>query len=407
MKHDIVMVAVYLLLQSFAFAAAAQAPSDSDRASVVDGNNAFAVALYAQLRSGTGNLFFSPESISTALAMTYAGARGQTAAEMEKALHFMLPPERLSPAAGALLNRLNAAHAGYQLSVANGLWAQQDLKFLPAFLELTERDFGAGVNRVDFDNAAEAAKRINDWVEQKTEDKIRNLITPGALGSDTKLVLANAIYFKGNWETPFSKARTEQEDFYLSGKQKVTAPLMHRGGSFNYFDGGTFQALEIPYKTGELSMIVLLPNKTDGLSRLEQAITPSSARQWLSQLRRVPSVLLTLPRFTMTQQFQLSGTLAQMGMPLAFDKEKADFTGMTEGRGLFISAVIHKAFVDVNEQGTEAAAATGVLMQPAMAMARPQPPPIVFRADHPFVFLIRENRSGAILFMGRVTDPTK
>jgi len=379
---------------------------EADRAAAVDDNNSFAIDLYSRLRAQGGNLFFSPESISTALAMTYAGARGKTAQQMAQTLHFTLPPDRLNPAMGALLNDLNAAHAGYQLRVANALWAQQGYAFLPAFLEITQRSYGAALNHVDFKDAVATARQINQWVEQKTENRIRNLIEPGALGADTRLVLANAIYFKGDWERQFDKTRTQQEDFHLSASQTIKAPLMHREGSFNYFDGGRFQALEIPYKSGELSMVVLLPNQVDGLSSLEQAITPSNAHQWLTQLRRVPSVVLTLPRFTLTQQFQLSGVLAQMGMPRAFNRDQADFSGMTKERELFISAVIHKAYVDVNEQGTEAAAATGVQMTAALARREP-PPPIVFRADHPFVFLIRDNRSGAILFMGRVTNPTK
>jgi serpin B len=388
----------------------AQTPPSAtdDRAAVVQGNNAFAVELYGQLRNQSGNLFFSPESISTALAMTYAGARGDTASEMEKTLHFTLPPDRLHPAMGALLSDLNAAHDGYQLRVADALWAQQGYTFLDDFLRLTKSAYGAGFNQVDFTNAAEAARlTINHWVEKKTENKIVNLLQPGVLNPATRLVLTNAIYFKGDWQTPFKKSWTEDDDFHLSPAQSVKAPLMHRSDSFNYFNGGTFQALEIPYKSGELSMIVFLPNDISGLPALEQSLTASNMQQWLSQLQPVSKVILTLPKFKMTRQFELQQTLGAMGMPQAFGA-RADFSGMTGGRDLFISAVIHKAFVDVNEEGTEAAAATAVMMmEMAMQSRTPLPPPIVFRADHPFVFLIRDNRSGGILFMGRVTDPTK
>src|SRR5580698_3917151 len=215
-----------------------------DRKVVVAGNNAFAVALYGQLRNQSGNLFFSPESISTALAMAYAGARGDTASEMAKTLHFTLPPEQLHPAMGAVLNDLNAAHGGYQLSVANALWAQRGYTFLDDFLTLLKNDYGAGLMQVDFKNSTEAARlTINQWVEQKTADKIKNLLQPGAVRSDTRSVLTNAIYFKGDWETQFDKAQTKVDDFHLSATQTTKAPLMHRQGSFNYFNGGTFQVL--------------------------------------------------------------------------------------------------------------------------------------------------------------------
>jgi serpin B len=382
------------------------ATATADRAAVVEGNNAFAIDLYGQLRTQSGNLFFSPESISTDLAMTYAGARGDTAAEMAKTLHFTLPPQRLHPAMGGLLGDLNAPHDGYKLRVANALWAQQGYTFLDDFLKLTNSDYGAGFKQVDFKDATEAARlTINQWVEQQTDNKIKDLLQPGVLSSRTRLVLTNAIYFKGDWQTQFDKAQTRDEDFHLSAAQNVKAPMMHREGGFNYFDGGTFQILEIPYKSAELSMIVLLPNDVGGMFALEQSLTAPNTRQWLGQLRPVPKVIMTLPKFKMTQQFELQDTLGAMGMTLAFDAH-ADFSGMTGNREFYISAAIHKAYIDVNEEGTEAAAATAVVMRSMMARMQ-QPAPPVFRADHPFIFLIRDNRSGGILFMGRVTDPTR
>jgi serpin B len=379
--------------------------TDADRATVVEGNNAFAVALYRQLGSQAGNLFFSPESISTALAMTYAGARGNTATEMAKALHFTLPPSQLDAAMGALLRDLDAAHSEYQLNVANALWAQQGYTFLDQFLNLLNTDYGAGLQQVDFKGASEAARStINQWVEQKTQDKIKDLLAPGSLRPDTRLVLTNAIYFKGNWQTQFDKAQTKDEDFYLSQTKSTTAPLMHREGSFGYFDGGSFQVLEIPYKSNELSLIVLLPKERSGLSGLENSMTASNMQQWLKQVAPVPKVIVTIPKFKSTQEFELSSALRSLGMPQAF-ASNADFSGMTGKPDFAISAVIHKAFVDVNEEGTEAAAATAVTMR-ALAMRAPgPPPPPVFRADHPFIFLIRDNGSRSILFMGRMTDP--
>jgi serpin B len=389
-------------------AAEASAMVANDQATVVEGNNDFAVALYGKLRSQGGNLFFSPESVSTALAMTYAGARGDTAAEMAKTLHFTLPPDRLHPAMGALLAGLNAPHDGYQLRVANALWAEQDYKFLDAFLKLTASDYGAGFNPVDFKGSTEAARlTINQWVEQKTDSKIKDLLKPGMVNPLTRLVLTDAIYFKADWQAQFQKAQTEDKDFHLSAAQTVKAPLMHRAGSYKYFNGGTFQILEMPYKTGELSMIVFLPKDMDGLRAFEQSLTASHAKQWLSQLQPVSRVIVTFPKFKVTEQLELGSTLGAMGMPSAFERSAADFSGMTGNRELFLSAVIHKAFIDVNEVGTEAAAATAVAMV-GMAIRAPDPtPPPEFRADHPFVFLIRDNRSGGILFMGRVSDPTK
>ena len=380
----------------------------ADQAALVEGNNGFAVELYGQLRRQPGNLFFSPESISTALAMPYAGARGETAAEMGKTLHFTLPPERLHAAMGGLLGEMNGVHDGYQLSVANALWAQQGLVFLEPFTRLVERDYGAGLQRVDFAKNAEAARvTINGWVEKKTADKITDLLQPGVLKPDTRLVVTNAIYFKASWETTFSVKATATEDFHLSAAESVKTPLMHRAGGFNYFNGGSFQAVEIPYRSGDLSMIVLLPNEAGGLVALEDSLTAAHLQQWLGRLKYVTKVRLTLPKFKVTRQFGLGGTLSAMGMARVFHEADADFSGITGKRELFISDVIHKAYVDVDEQGTEAAAATAVMMA-GMAMRAPDPtPPIEFRADHPFVFLIRDNRSGSVLFLGRVSDPAR
>ena len=358
-----------LVLAGTARAAETTHPAAADRAAIVDGNNAFAVDLYGQLRKQNGNLFFSPESISTALAMTYAGARGNTASEMAKTLHFILPPDRLHPAMGALLNDLNASHDGYQLRVADALWAQQGNSFLDDFLQLMKNDYGAGFNQVDFKDATEAARlTINKWIEEKTDDKIMNMLQPGVLSPQTRLVLTNAIYFKGTWQTQFDKAQTKDEDFHLSRANAIKAFLMHREGSFRYFNGGTFQVLELPYKSEELSMIIFLPNEVTGLTTLEQSLTASNTRLWLGELAAVPKVILTMPKFKMTQQFGLNGVLSAMGMPQAFEKDSADFSGMDGKRDFVMSAVIHKAYIDVSEEGTEAAAATAVVISRAMAV---------------------------------------
>lgn len=383
-------------------------PPSASEVEAVRGSNAFAVDLYAQLRSQPGNLFFSPESISTAFAMAYAGARGQTADEMQHVLHFTLPTAQLHPAMGALLAAMNAQHNGYQLRVADALWAQQDASFLPSYVKLVQTDYAAGFHRVNFKASPDAVSNaINHWVEQQTNNKIQNLIGPGVLTLATRLVLTNAIYFKGDWLNPFEKASTQIEEFHTSSSQFVMAPLMHRTGSYRYYDGATFQALELPYSGDELSMDVLLPKSNDGLAALEQSFTASAAGDWLQKLEPVDKVILTFPRFTMTQQFELSHALSAMGMPQAFG-DAANFSGMTGKPDFTISAAIHKAYIDVNEQGTEAAAATSIILRATAARVPfPEPPPIVFRADHPFLFLIRDTKSGAILFLGRVTDPTK
>jgi serpin B len=381
------------------------APSPAAEAAVVKGNNTFAIGLYGQLRSQPGNLFFSPESISTAFAMAYAGASGQTATQMARVFHFTLPPGQLHPAMGQLLATMNEKNSNYQLSVADALWAQQNQHFQPEFLKLVETNYAAGFHQVNFLLAPEAARTtINQWIENQTNNKIQNLVPPGAITPTTRLVLTNAIYFKGNWVDPFDKNATADADFHLSSSQTVKVPMMHESSSFNFLDAPTFQALELPYKGNALSMIVLLPKNVADLPALEQSLTPTALDGWIGKLRSAPKVIVSLPRFTMTQQFELSSALSAMGMPQAFSGA-ADFSGMDGSHDFTISAAIHKAFIDVNETGTEAAAATSIIMR-ATAM-RVEPPPMVFNADHPFLFLIRDTRSGSILFLGRVADPTK
>jgi serpin B len=407
MKLPLLLFA-FSFLGGFAFSAEPPAAPDPDQGALTAGDNAFAVDLYGRLRTQPGNLFFSPASISTAFAMAYAGARAQTAAQMATVFHFTLPPQKLHPAMGALLTAMNAPHSGYELRVADALWAEQDAHFLESYLDLTKADYAAGFHRVDFKSSSDSVRlTINQWIEQQTNSKIQNLIAPGVLTPATRLVLTNAIYFKGTWLDPFDKSLSQDEDFHISATQTIKAPMMHRTGSYRYYDGGTFQALELPYQGNDLSMVVLLPKNIDGLVSLEHSFTSAAASDWLRHLAPAPKVILSFPRFTMTQQFELSSELRAMGMPLAFSGE-ADFSGMTGKPDFTISAAIHKAFIDVNEQGTEAAAATAIVMRAlAMRAQQPEPPPIIFRADHPFLFLIRQTQSGAILFMGRVDDPTK
>jgi serpin B len=407
MKPSPLMLFPIALVHAAALFAQPPSPPDPNRAALTTGNNAFAVDLYGQLRTQPGNLFFSPASISTAFGMAYAGAHGDTATQMAATLHFTLPPAQLHPAIGALLNSLNATHADYQLRVANALWAEQNQKFLSGYLAVTTKNYGAGFRPVDFVNQSDKVRlTINDWVAKQTENKIQNLLAPGTVTADTRLVITNAIYFKGTWQTQFQKSQTQSEDFHLTASQTVTAPLMHISGGYSYFKDGTFQVLSIPYKSGDLVMIVLLPNDIDSLPALEQQLTANNLAAWIGKMQFARKVNLTLPKFTLTQQFILNDTLAAMGMRAAFSPQAADFSGMTGNHAFSISDVIHKAFVDVDEEGTEAAAATSIGIR-ATAMIPETNPPIEFRADHPFLFLIRDTRSGAILFMGRVTNPTK
>ena len=365
------------------------------------GNTAFAVDLYHQLRGAEGNLFFSPYSISTALAMTYAGARGNTETQMAQALHFDLDQEALHSAFADLEAHLAQIQAkgDIALLVANALWPQVGYAFLAAFLDLCQRNYGVTITPVDYAADQEAARQqINAWVEEKTRDKIKELLKPPHVTPLTTLILVNAIYFKGNWASQFDPEDTEDGPFYRLAGDAVKAPMMRQTARFGYHELDGLQVLELPYVGGDLSMLILLPQERDGLPALEAALTVDNLALW-SQRLYPTKVQLVLPRFKLSGEFDLGETLEAMGMVDAFHGS-ADFSGMTGQRDLFISAVVHKAFVDVNEEGTEAAAATAVMM------ARGFSPSPLFVADHPFLFLIRENSTGSVLFLGRVMDPT-
>jgi serpin B len=373
---------------------------------IVQGNNRFAIDLHAKLRAQPGNLFYSPASISTALAMTYAGARGETAEEMVKVLHFPADQTELHAAFSTLRKTLNQAGAasGYRLSLANRLWGQQGYHFLAEFLAITRDAYGAELAPVDFARDPEQARqRINSWVEEQTEGRIKDLIPRGVLDDLTRLVLTNAIYFKGDWTKPFLKTATKEDAFHVTSDKSTRVPLMFKQDELRFWAGEGLKALELPYGKGDLAGIVLLPDQIDGLPAVEYKLTEEKLGRWLSQLRR-QKVRVFLPRFKLSSQFSLREVLTAMGMKLAFDRDRADLSGISTQERLYISAVIHKAFVDVNEEGTEAAAATGVVVAARAAIA--VKPPAIFRADHPFLFLIRDSRTGSILFMGRVMNPS-
>jgi serpin B len=374
-------------------------------AKVVQGNTQLALELYGKLRLRKGNLFFSPFSISTALAMTSAGARGRTLQQMTDVLH--LPPQKeLHPALAALMKEVNSPgrKRGYQLRTANALWGQQGYPIRKDFLALTRDSYAAGFHQVDFARNTEAAREtINNWVARQTNDKVKGLFKRGILDRRTRLVLVNAIYFKGDWASRFKKDRTRTGTFRLGGDSNVRAPLMRQTGRFRYTDTETVQVLEMPYVGKDLSMVVLLPRKPGGLAALEKGLTPGILDDWLGKLAN-HLVDVTLPRFKVTSQFSLKRTLTSLGMADAFTERSADFSGIEEEKDLYLSAVVHKAFVEVNEKGTEAAAATGAGGRGRVS-GRRRPPRVVFKADRPFVFLIHDARSGSVLFLGRVTNP--
>jgi serpin B len=375
--------------------------SPTDFENLAHGNNAFALDLYHELGKSDGNLFFSPYSISVALAMTYAGARGETEFQMKRALHFGLPNEKLHAAFFDLQKYLGEAETseGVQLKIANSLWPQAGYTFLSDFIALIRTNYGVTITPVDFAGDTEGARQvINQWVDEKTERKIPELIPQGRLTALTRLVLTNAIYFKGMWAAPFKQELTKEADFWsVNGQVKV--PMMTRHGKYRYAGNKDLQALELSYLGNGLSMLLILPREKDGLANLEGGLTPDFISK-LTQKMWETDLTVFLPKFKMESAFLLNEMLAALGMTDAFRSDKADFSGMNGTKELLISLVIHKAFIEINEEGTEAAAATAVVTR-----AKGFIEPIEFRADHPFVFIIRENQTGSILFMGRMLQP--
>lgn len=377
--------------------------TSTDLATAAQGNNRFALDLYARLRKQSGNLFVSPYSISSAFGMVVAGAAGQTRDEMVKVFHFTLPPDRLHPALGDLKKSLDrgAGSGDYELAIANRMWGQKGFPFLSEFREVTHAQYGAELEEADFQTDPDAARtHINAWIAGQTKDRIRDLFPPGSLGRASRLVLANAIYFKGQWALQFKKAATVDRTFHLSRADSVMVPTMSQEDTFGLVDDEDLQVLEMPYRGKNLAMLILLPRRRDGLVQLEANLSLERLESWRSGLT-TRKVLVRLPRFTFSSKFTLPEMLAAMGMPSAFNAEHADFSGMDGKRDLFISSAIHQAFVEVNEEGTEAAAATGIGM---VTTSMPVAPP-VFIADHPFLIAIVDRATGSILFLGRVMDP--
>ncbi|MGD2143540.1 MAG: serpin family protein [Anaerolineae bacterium] len=388
----------------------------SDLDKLVEGNSAFAFDLYRFLaeQGGDENLFYSPYSISLALAMTYAGARGETGGQMAEALQFNLPQDQLHPAFNALDQELaqrgegaagkddpDEEHPkGFRLKIANAIWGQTEYEFLGAFLDVLAENYGAGLRVLDFASSAEEARvTINQWVSDRTEGKIENLLPKGSIGSATRLVLTNAIYFNAAWANPFEEQATEPGPFTRLDGSEVTVPMMRQAESFGYAEGDGYQAVELPYDGHELSMVILLPERGT-FEAFEDSLGAGLVQAVIENLAR-GQVDLTMPKFEFDSGLSLNDALSALGMPKAFTGE-ADFSAMTGDKSLFISAVLHKAFVSVDEQGTEAAAATAVAM---VASAAPGDSVEVV-VDDPFIFLIRDIETGAVLFVGRVLDPS-
>lgn len=381
---------------------------------VIEANNKFTIDLHKALKNDqnftSNNLFYSPSSLSIALAMTYMGAKGDTAVQMAQALHWKAKPqEQLHIEEKQYLQALQETNVkGNELLVANRLFAQQGFSLVQEFVEGTRKYYEAEIAMVDYRKDAEGArKEVNSWVEEKTKQKIKDLIPDGAFKSDTSLTLVNAIYFQNVWENQFTEGATFPKQFLVSKDEKVEVQMMHLTAQFKHVEDGeelACQVLELPYQGEDLSMLIFLPHGTYGLAKLEESLTHEKLQKAFKSVSQSQphTVEVSLPRFKLTQQFLLNEILARMGVTDMFNESKADFSGITPGpEKIYVSHLIHKAFVEVNEKGTEAAAATAVgIMGTGLVLKKS-----IFRVDHPFLFIICHKKSNAILFMGRMLKP--
>ncbi|MFO8078120.1 MAG: serpin family protein [Thermoplasmatota archaeon] len=373
--------------------------------SLVDYMNMFSFDLYTQLSNDQEhegkNIFFSPYSVFVALSMTYEGAKNETAADMQEVLYFPQNNDTMLCSFGRLYNIYNF-HKNYTLETANALWTQHDFSFLDSYLDFIEHYYMGRATEVDFSQAEETAEQINNWIEEKTHDKIQDMLSSEDIDPATKMILTNAIYFKGDWLYQFDPEDTVDKDFFVSNEETVTVPMMQLDDddiSFNYTETDDFQMLELPYDGNNVSMIVLLP-KENNISTIEQQISWENISDW-EQTFQEKQVKVILPKFEMETTYNLGQHLIEMGMQIPFTTN-ADFSGMDGRRDLFIGKVLHNAFVKVDETGTEAAAATTVHME---LTAIPPSDQLVFNADHPFLFFIQHKQTNNILFMGKITNP--
>jgi serpin B len=385
------------------------APTAAEAGPFVTSSNALAFDLYGKIRARGGNLALSPISISAALTMAWAGARGDTAAQMKQVLHAGGEAEHAMDVPGRFLGSLGNADHKVTLRVANRLFGEKAYTFDQGYLDRTREAFGAPLEAMDFKHDADASRvHINEWVAAQTQDRIADLLPAGALDAETRLVLTNAIYFLGDWQTPFTKDATRPAAFHVGATSAKDVPTMNQVGHFNFAATDGVKVLEMPYEGGEAVMTLVLPDAPDGLSALEQRLSPEVLTTWVSAMHS-GRVVVALPKFEINPAASLSlgDTLKELGMPLAFDPKKADFTAIASppdpADRLYLSKVVHKAFVKLDEKGTEAGAATAVDM--AIPTSVEVDKPSEFKADHPFLFFLRDVKSGAILFMGRVSDP--
>lgn len=377
--------------------------------SLTAANTAFTLDLFKKLSEDDPkkNLFFSPLSICSALSMVFQGAKGNTAAEMSKVLSVTRAGD-IHPGYEKLISEINKPDTKYLLRLANRLFGETSYDFLASFTDSCQKFYHADLKKLDFRaKADDSRKHINAWVEEKTESKIQNLLAPGIINSLTRLVLVNAIYFKGNWANQFLKDRTMERPFKISKNETKMVQMMYKKAKFNmtYIPDHCTKILEVPYVDHELSMIILLPDEIEdtstGLEKLEREMTYEKLMDWINpEMMDLTEVELSLPKFKLEEKYNLKPVLRSLGMTEAFDEGKADFSGMSSNRDLFLSEVVHKSFVEVNEEGTEAAAATAAIMMLRCAMITPR-----FIADHPFLFFIRHNLTGSILFYGRFCFP--
>ena len=369
--------------------------------SLSDSMNSFSFEMYNELDvNSEDNVFFSPYSIFVALAMTYEGARGDTAIQMNSVLGFDQNDEVSLCSFGRIYNLLNI-DAEYTLNTANALWTKNDYPFLEDYLNFIDNYYMGKATDIDFTNPTTAAEIINRWIEENTGGKIKDMLSSSDINPATVLILSNAIYFKGLWLTQFDVEDTLDRDFELISTDTVEVPTMiltDSEESFNYAENDDFQILELPYKGDAVSMIIILP-KENNIADVEHMINNENLNLWMESMYKT-DVNIYLPKFTYETEYNLKETLISMGMDIPFS-QNADFSGMNGFGGLFIGKVLHKAFIEVNEEGTEAAAATTVHM---LETSMPEPK-IVFNADHPFTYLILHKETDTILFMGKVTNP--
>jgi serpin B len=380
----------------------------SDLNTLVEGNSTFALKLYQLLKNQDGNLFYSPYSISEALAMTYGGSHAETEQQMSSAMQFLLGQDKLHSAFNYLDLELakrgqgskGTDEKGFRLNVVNAIWGQKDFKFNADYLDLLAQNYGAGLRIADYIKSPEPSRQtINQWVSDQTEDKIKDLLPKGSINELTRLVLTNAIYFNAAWASQFEKEATVNGIFTLLNGNQVSISMMRQMKYFSYSEGDNYQAVQLPYDGNQLAMIILLP-QIDQINTLESGLTGQEVSQIIQSLKG-NEVDLTLPKFKIEAEFSLNNALSQLGMPDAFDPNKADFSGMDGQEDLYITDVVHKAFVSVDEAGTEAAAATGVVVGTTSMPVDVK----VMNIDHPFIFLIHDIQTGTILFIGRVMNP--